>query len=73
MGATGVSTAFHATGRFARQVAQRAPRTAKVLMDPGADVNIIRTSIVTGTTKSRVEREEGQSAKGMGVAQKQTK
>ena len=29
--------------------------------------------MLTGTTKSRVEREEGQSAKGMKVAQKQTK
>jgi hypothetical protein len=52
MGATGMTTAFHATGRFARNIASRAPRSAKVLMDPGADVNLIRTSIVTGVTKS---------------------
>ncbi len=52
MGATGMTTAFHATGRFARNIASRAPRSAKVLMDPGADVNLIRTSVVTGVTKS---------------------
>jgi hypothetical protein len=44
----GTNTAFHATGGFARSVASRAPRTARVLMDPGADVNLVRADIVTG-------------------------
>jgi hypothetical protein len=52
MGATGTTTAFHAIGRFTRDATKRAPRTARVLMDPGADVNLIRTSIVTGASKS---------------------
>jgi hypothetical protein len=52
MGATGVTTAFHAIGRFARNVSKRAPRTARVLMDPGADVNLIRANIVTGASKA---------------------
>lgn len=52
MGATGVTTAFHAIGRFTRNVAKRAPRTARVLMDPGADINLVRTSMVTGMSKA---------------------
>jgi hypothetical protein len=48
----GTNTAFHATGRFARSVTTRAPRTARVLMDPGADVNLVRADIVTGVTKA---------------------
>ncbi len=54
MGASGVTTAFHAIGRFKRNVTKRAPRTARVLMDPGADVNLIRTSVVMGASKASI-------------------
>jgi len=52
IGSNSDSTAFHAIGRFTRNIAGRAPRAASVLMDPGAEINLMRTDIIKGVTKA---------------------
>jgi hypothetical protein len=45
------ASSFHAIGRFQRLRSGRAARTANVLMDPGAELNLIRTDVLKGFTK----------------------
>jgi hypothetical protein len=44
------TTAFHAIGRFPRARHKRSDRTMSVLMDPGAEINLIRTELISGVT-----------------------
>ena len=46
------ATAFHAIGRFKRDASGRAPRAASVLMDPGAEINLLRLDILAGASKA---------------------
>jgi hypothetical protein len=43
--------AFHAVGRFERLQPGRVARTANVLMDPGAELNLIRADVLKGASK----------------------
>jgi hypothetical protein len=48
--AQSAAQSFHAVGRFERSLKGRAARTANVLMDPGAELNLIRTDVLKGAS-----------------------